>query len=288
MKRSLGLLAPLVLFVAVGCGGESSLDSILHGDQSRPTSAASDVDGSAADQEGRGDADEAEPGGPSSDDAPITTAVPPIPGDAEAYCRLARNFDEAGDEISEVLDTFTFDPDQIRVAFGQALQALGELAAVAPEEIRGDIMVFGEGFEQLLTELEAVGFNFFALDLEALEELSEGLDESAERIEEFNERVCGIPRVEFDDDFGDLEDALGELGDLFGDLGDVDMGEFGSFFTEMLVQEFLSEGYSQSEAECLAVAVLDLESFFGALAEGDSSAFEDIVDPFTRCGVAQR
>lgn len=294
MKRASGLLAPLVLVVAVGCGGDSSLDSLVQGDRT-PTTGV-DVDGSAADEPARGDSDETEPGvSPSGDEPTTTVAPPPIPGDAEAYCRLARNFDEAGDEINEVLDSFTFDGDAIREAFDQARQALGELARVAPDEIRGDIMVFGEGFAELFSALEAVDFNFFALDFEALEDLSDRFDESADRIEEYNERVCGIPRTIFDDDIdlddfdlGDLEDAFGELGDLFGDLEDFDMGEFGSFFTDMLVQEFLSEGYTQAEAECIAEAIFDFEGLFGAFAEGDPSAFDDIQDPFERCGVTPR
>lgn len=298
MKRSLGLLVPLAVVVAVGCGGgDGSLDAILQGERVPPSDAV--VDGSAAEEPARdesADAESAEAGDSLPGDDPTTSAAPPlIPGEVEAYCRLARNFDEAGDEFDAAFDTFPPDADLIRATFDRARAALAEIAGVAPDEIRRDIIVFGEGFAELFAELEAVDFNFFALDFEALEDLSDRFDESADRIEEYNERVCGIPRTIFDDDIdlddfdlGDLEDAFGELGDLFGDLEDFDMGEFGSFFTDMLVQEFLSEGYTQAEAECIAEAIFDFEGLFGAFAEGDPSAFDDIQDPFERCGVTPR
>lgn len=291
MKRAAALLAPLALLVAVGCGGESSLDAILQG-EGAPASEGGESTGG----------DDASTSVDDSSTSAADTAPAAIPGDAEAYCRLARSFDEAGDEINEVLDTFTFDADLIREAFSEAGQALGELAGVAPSEIRGEITMFREGFARLFAELEAVDFNFFALDFEALEELSDGFDEAGERIEEYNERVCGIPRTTFDDEFGGglddldlddldlgaLEDAFGELGEVFGDLEDFDMGDFGSMFADILTEQYLSEGYSPEDARCLAEATFDFEELFGAIAEGDATAFEDFEDPFTRCGVTPR
>lgn len=284
MKRSIVLIAPLALAMVVGCSsGESSLQSILDAERTPALDGAASV--------GSGDGEEG--GDAATTTAP--TAPPLIGGDTEAYCRLARSFEESNDEINESFESFAFDTEAIRESFAEAQRQVRELVRAAPAEIRDEVAVLAEGFGRLFTELDAVDFNFFALDFEALEELSEGFDTAVERIEEYHERVCGIPRTTFDDDFGgfddemelgDLEDIFGEFGEMFGE--DFDMGEFGDFFIDMLVEQFVSEGYSPAEARCLAEAAFDLEGLFGALAEDGPGSFENFEDPFTRCGVAER
>lgn len=300
MKRLLGLLSPVALALAVGCGGGSSLDDIVSGATDPTVATTADPgadDGAADDDEPLGRGDDSSDTDTTTSTTPTTVASPPS-GDAEAYCRLVRSFEDSADELDAALDSFTFDPDEIREAFAESQRALAELGRAAPPELRDDIALAGDAFGRLFAELEAVDFNFFALDFLALEELFEGLDEAGERIDEYHERVCGIPRGDLDDlddafgdlgelgDLDDLEELFGEMGDLFGDLEDFDFGDFGGMFTEILVDEYVSQGYTEAEARCLAEASLDFEALFGAL--GDPDSFEDFQDPFERCGVTPR
>jgi hypothetical protein len=151
---------------------------------------------------------------------------------------------------------------------------------VAPDEIRADVEAVVDGFGQLRAELEAVDYDFFAVDFEAFERFADDLQEASDRVEDYNERVCGIPRSDdFDDDF-DVDDDF-DFGDDFdlGDLGDFDLGdlgEFGGIIRQELTSGFIADGYTPAEAECLAEAIFELDFTLQP---------DEMTDPFTLCGV---
>lgn len=289
MKRALTLLIPLSLVVAA-CGGDDDATSATG---PAPTVDAGDDQSGETPSSGDDSEADTETGTDSGTDG--DGASPPPTGDSSStYCQVARQFQESADEIDEAIDPFDFSPERFREAFEFASRGLDEIRRVAPPEIRDDVQTVADGFVLLRDELEAADYNFFAMDPTAFIEIGEELEAASERVEAYNESVCGIPRS-FDDDFdmdlGDLEDFgdldMGDLEDLFGDLdmgdmeglfGDLDMGEMGGFGELMrqgMLDGFVSDGFSPAEAECLVDAILEFDV-----------SNTDMDDPFERCGVS--
>jgi hypothetical protein len=257
VKRALALLVPLSLVFAA-CGGDD--------DATSATGTAVTVPANASD----GPADAA------TDDATDSgndTSPPPDGGDSSTYCEVARQFAETSDELDESIDPFDFSADSFRETFDMVVESLGEIRRVTPDEIRADVDAVADAFGRLRAELEAVDYNFFAVDIEAFERLGDDLEAATDRIETYNERVCGIAPS---DDMGDL----GDLGDFdLGDLEDFDLdslGEFGDIVRQELTAGFMADGYTRAEAECLAEAVFEFDF---------TDQPGEMTDPFTRCGV---
>jgi hypothetical protein len=242
VKRLAALLIPAALVLAA-CGGDD--------DTAATTTAVAGVDGTTAD-----DADSDAPAG--TDPAPAQ----PGEGSSSAYCNLFRSFEE--EDPFENLDDDDF--GSFREGFEQAQGILEEIVAIAPAEIRDDFVTIAEGFGQLRAALEAVDYNFFELDESALEGFEDiRFEEAGEAIDEYNERVCGIPR----DDFGgDLDDDV--------DLG----GEFDDdSIRDLIAQQLSMLGLTEAQATCV-VGKLDLESLEGD--DADPMAFFQF---FQECGV---
>jgi hypothetical protein len=288
VKRALALLLPLSLVVAA-CGGDDSSADPPVTTQAAPettseatvaTTAPGDDTGDDTGDDGTGTTD-----GGTDDGADRDGATPPPSGDPSSpYCQVARQFQESEDELDEAFDPFDFSPERFREAFELAAEGFDDLRRTAPPEIRADVETVIDGFLLLRDELEAADYNFFAMDIEAFATVGEQLDEASRRIEDYNEAVCGIPRSGDFDDFDDFDFDDFDLDDL--DLGDLDLddfdlddlGDFGAMVRAELEAEFIREGYSRAEAECLAEAIFDLDF--------TSSDPQAVVDPFERCGVS--
>jgi hypothetical protein len=234
VRRLAALLIPAALVLAA-CGGD---------DTSAPTT------NTVADADSDAPADTADP-------APAQ----PGEGSSSEYCRLFRTFEE--EDPFENLDD---DAGSFRDGFTQAQRVLEDIQAIAPAEIRGDFATIAEGFKQLNEALAAVDYNFFALDESALAGFEDdSFEEASERIDEYNERVCGIPR----DDFGD-------------DPGDVDLGEGfdDDSMKALIAQQLAMFGLTEVQAECVA-GKLDL----AALEDDDDPDPTAFFQYFEECGI---
>lgn len=267
MKRALSLLLPLSLLVAA-CGGDDSSADPPVTTQVAPettTEAAPETTTEttigAAPETTTGTTDDAG----SDDDADHDDgATPPPSGDPSSpYCQAARQFQASADDLDDAFDPFDFSPERFREAFEFATEGFDDLRRTAPPEIRADVETVIDGFLILRDQLEDSDYNVFAMDLDAFAEVGEQLDDASRRIEDYNETVCGIPRS---DDFDDFDDF---------DLDD--LGDFGAIVRAELEAEFMGEGYTRAEAECLAEAIFDLDM------TADPGT---VVDPFERCGVS--
>jgi hypothetical protein len=240
VKRLAALLIPAA-FVLAACGGGD--------DTSAPTT--NTVAGADSDSDSDAPADAADP-------APAQ----PGAGSSSEYCRLFRTFDE--EDPFENLDD---DPGSFRDGFSQAQRVLEDIQAIAPAEIRGDFATIAEGFKQLNEALAAVDYNFFALDESALEGFEDdSFEEASERIDEYNERVCGIARDDFGDDMGN----------------DVDLGEGfdDDSIKALIAQQLAMLGLTEAQAECLA-GKLDL----AALEDDDDLDPMAFFQYFEECGI---
>jgi hypothetical protein len=244
VKRLAALLIPAALVLAA-CGGDD--------DTAATTTAVAGAGVTTAD-----DSDPDAPAG--TDPAPAQ----PGEGSSSAYCNLFREFDE--EDPFENLDDDDF--GGFREGFEQMQDLLEEIQAIAPAEIRDDFATIAGGFGQLRDALEAVDYNFFALDESALEGFEDiRFEEAGNRIDEYNERVCGISRDDFDDDF--------DVGDDF-DFG----GEFDDdSIRDLIAQQLAMLGLTEAQATCV-VDKLDLESLEGD--DADPMAFFQF---FQECGV---
>jgi hypothetical protein len=240
VKRLAALLIPAALVLAA-CGSDDDTTTIP------TTNTATDTDASDADSDAPAD---------DTDPAPAQ----PGEGSSSEYCRLFRTFEE--EDPFENLDD---DSGSLREGFSEAQRVLEDIQGIAPAEIRGDFATIAEGFKQLNEALAAVDYNFFALDESALEGFDdERFEEASERIDEYNEQVCGIPR-----------DDVGDPGD------DVDLG--GGFDDEstraLIAQQFVMLGLTEAQAECV-VGKLDLATIDDEVT--DPTAFFRF---FEECGI---
>ena len=235
MKRLAPLLAvsSLVLFAACSDDGDSNDDA---------ASETEDTDAAATDDT---EADET--------DGSIEGSDP----DSE-WCQVARDIKERNDAITEQQ---TLDAEQLEQAYGDFVDALDEVRDSAPEEIREDVRVAADASQEFFDALADVDFNILDLDPQGMEEITSDLEAAGERIDEYNERVCGIPNDEDDTATDDTTfDAEGTI-------------------REQIVEQLVSTGLSEEEAQCV---VDNLDFSDPDIAEGDVGAMLDI---FEECGV---
>lgn len=232
MKRFAVLaVVPLVLLAA--CGGDD--------ESSDETSPAATSDTATSDGGGEGGSD------PDS-----------------AWCVAARDIQDLSD-AGDALD-FT-DPEAVQEQFTSFRDALEDAIDEAPDEIQEDVEASKAAFDEIIEALEAADWNFLDIDTALFEELGTRAEEAGDRIEAYNERVCGIEAS--DDDEEPTSSSV---------PGTATEGASGTL-REQLVAQFVATGFTEEEANCLAD---NFDFSDSALTEGDTTA---ILELFETCGI---
>lgn len=122
---------------------------------------------------------------PSSTSSPAATeAAEPV----DPFCAPADALGETFDDIAPA----DGDPAALREQLTQAREAIAQTEAEAPEEIRPDVAVLADGYDDFLAALEAVDFDFEQLPLSAVVALdSPELQVAGERLDAYQADVCG-------------------------------------------------------------------------------------------------
>ena len=135
---------------------------------------------------GDGGQDQALPSTTSSPEVNAGTEPPEEPVDP--FCAPA---DALGEGLGDLAPT-DGDPDQIREQFTLAREAVAEAEAEAPEEIRPDVAVLADGYEDFFEALEAADFDITQLSLSALTALdTPEMQAASERIDAYRVEACG-------------------------------------------------------------------------------------------------
>lgn len=121
-------------------------------------------------------------------DAAPTTVDTTFSGQgSEQFCSQIRAYADGTRQLSEAQ---AFD---VRLIYTEAARAVSESAAIAPPEIRRDVEVVAEAFSTLVTELEAVNYDFERLPAPvALRFMSEELTTATARVEAYSRSVCRV------------------------------------------------------------------------------------------------
>ncbi|NNF63068.1 MAG: hypothetical protein HKN07_02305 [Acidimicrobiia bacterium] len=167
---------------------------------------------------------------PTTTVAPTTTAV--ASADSE-WCRLSLEIN-----MSDALDNLGFvGPEQTEAEMAEFVGLLEEAAAVAPPELDESVQTSLAAFRSLFETLRDFDYNVIALfdDPEALATINdESAQAAGDAISAYNEAQCGIA----DEPSGD-DAAIDDL---------IDAGGITSVFVEQLV----TNGFTQEEADCIA------------------------------------
>ena len=174
---------------------------------------------------------------------------------AEDWCSLATEV-----EALDFDSIDPFDPEALEVFFDDASSVIGRIRASAPSEIADDVATFADVFESLDEAVRDADFNFLDVDLAAFSEI-EG---SGDAIEAYNERECGIEADPEDVDEGSNEEDDSGFDPSAGSLRD------------QLVTQFTAQGFSESEATCLA------DNLDPTMLDGDESA---VLAIFEQCDI---
>jgi hypothetical protein len=238
VKRTLGLLAVPVLLLAA-CGGDDD-DAGSAADTSTAVTASESSDDSD-DDDGGTDAD-------------------------SAWCGLATEIEETNSDL-ESMD-FT-DPESVEATYQRFVDQLQDVRDQAPDAIREDVEQLADFSQQFFDALADVDFNFVDVDLAAIEEMSDEMEAASNRIQQYNEDVCGIE--------SDVDDTTDDTTGTSDDDSGFDTSE--GTLREQLVEQLTATGFTDEEANCL-VDVLDFND--PAVQSGDQSA---IIDAFSECDI---
>jgi len=256
-RHSLALiLLSLIGLLAVSCS--SSDDTTTGGAASSGDAAAAGADDTAAsvaesDQEDE-DSDQ--------EDEDVDGEAAKTDASAEAYCSTKA----AAEALLDAIDPF--DPMSVETAIRKNIELIDAAIDIAPPEIRDDIRMLRESYDEYVVVLEENDWDFFAsaLVIETLDDRP--VREAAEeRLEAWEDANCGF----VDDDDVDEEDAFEE--DPFADpeaLEAILSTDAGRAF---MIEIMIADGeVSADQAGCL-LDNLDVVAL-AALATGDESSPE--------------
>ncbi len=120
-----------------------------------------------------------------STSAPVATGAPDVPDDP--FCAPAEALGEGFDEIAPGGDN----TDALREQFAQAREAIEQAQAEAPAEVQDDIAVLAAGYEEFISALEAVDYDFEQISLSALTALdTPEMEAASQRLDAYRSEVC--------------------------------------------------------------------------------------------------
>ena len=190
-------------------------------------------------------------------------------GDSDSdWCVAARQVEAASDDFEMI---GFGDPEALEVGFGEMLGAFELALQFAPPELEADLEISFAAFQGADAALKAAEYDFLNADLSALDDVDGAVAAANDRIESYNEQVCGI--VIDDDPAPDDTTLADEAGD------GVAFDPAAGTLREQVIAEFVSQGFSVEESECL----LDGIDFT------DPALFNDVdalVAVFVECGVS--
>ena len=234
-SKLLRLIAAVVaaLFFLAACGGGGSDDSA-----DSDTSSTGDSDGGASDDAGSGDSDST-----GSDDSDSDASSDDMSGSAaSSWCDGAREISELADAIdAENLGMIATLERQMR----ELLPMQIALASQAPDEIAADVELFVDGLVQMQQTLEEADYNILDVNEEDMAVLdSPELNAASDRIEQYNEQVCGI-----DPDSGsDSDPSVG--------ITDADIeAMLDSQQRDQILAPFIEMGLTEDQAVCVVRSV---------------------------------
>ena len=169
MKRAVLVLLALVMALAA-CGGDD--------DATSTDAPASSVAPGGGDRGG---------GGGGADDGAGKGDIEPGSGESTEFCRFANEVDQSQDD-------FGLDPEGLEETFQETLDALDQARDLAPDEIRDDINMLADAFEDFVELLAEYEYDFLALGTEAADDPrmvafeSEELSAASDRVNAF----CGF------------------------------------------------------------------------------------------------
>lgn len=106
----------------------------------------------------------------------------------DPFCAPA---DALGEGLGDLAPT-DGDPGEIREQFTRAREAVAQAEAEAPEEIRADVAVLADGYEDFFAALEAADFDITQLSLSALTALdTPEMEAASERVDAYRLDTCG-------------------------------------------------------------------------------------------------
>ncbi|GJM36904.1 MAG: hypothetical protein DHS20C19_02710 [Acidimicrobiales bacterium] len=178
-------------------GDDGGDDDTRTSDDGRESDGSDVLDGGADDDGGA--ADDTATDDDMGEDGDMGESTP----DADAYCALSVQADEAGKGFNPATMSVTEVEDHWRTQ----LALIDQARDVVPAEIRDDFALIGRAIGELVDLLEANGWNYFAVldELDAIFE-APALVAAGERLDAFDADVCGIE-----------SDSTGGDGDTNGD-----------------------------------------------------------------------
>jgi hypothetical protein len=203
---------------------------------------------------------------PSVDDAADAADDVTFVGDSDSnWCVAARDVEAASDQFE--LAGFG-DPEAVEAGLGEMLGAFEFALQFAPPELAFDLEVSFASMQQVDTALAAAEYDFLNADLSILDDVDGSIQEANDRIEQYNQQVCGIPI----DDEGD-DTTLDE--DVDGPDFDLTSGTI----RQQIIDELVLQGFTADEAEC----IIDEIDFADPASLDDRDA---IIDVFAACEIS--
>ena len=127
----------------------------------------------------------------SQSSATTATSVRPVDtsftgeGSAE-FCNFITTFTEGSQNVSP-----NASPAVLEASFRDALTAINQAVAVAPAEIKGDVVAIADTFEGVVTAVSTANFDLARVDASTLQSLqSEGFLDAVTRLQSYLTTVC--------------------------------------------------------------------------------------------------
>lgn len=122
---------------------------------------------------------------------PTSTTEPVFSGEGrEQFCPRVR----ATDEKLAGLATAGSRPDDVRRLYSAAQQAVEDLADAAPAEVRADVRVVEEAYDDFIGELREARYDPAKVSPEARQKLQSARVRAAgERLDAYRRKVCAAP-----------------------------------------------------------------------------------------------
>jgi hypothetical protein len=208
--------------------------------------------------------------GGAADDASATSDASDTGGDSDsggAWCELARDID-SDDTLFDSMDIN--DPDSVENAYQEFVNVFEDAADNAPDEIKADMEIVLERIKTAFEALKDADFNIVEVDQAVFEDPE--ADAASDRIDAYNEEVCGIESdADVTDDTAVTEDTGTDDGATVSIPGTIQ---------DMLMSQFVLAGMTEEQATCM-VENLDMEDV-AANGAADLSMF---IELFETCGI---
>lgn len=170
------------------------------------------------------------------------------------------------------------DPASLEEAVSSTRDFYDAARRQAPVEISDDVAVLVGAFDEFYDRLAAVDFDIVEAGLEVFEVFGDDVAAAGDRIDQYGVEVCGFGAVDDPSSTPPVlsDEDLAELDELLRDE------DFLARVRADLIAQFTAEGYTTTEAECLA-DVFDVEAFLRL--ETERALTDEVRAAIVDCGV---